>query len=152
MAKDLDARPIWQKSHNRQHSQKELHYTKKTPFVLTEVPWKTVLANPPQCGQDLIFIFVPFVTGPLHDYLRQLEAHTQPHSYTGSPRPSAHCRAVCPSGVGQCVPRRLCTPPRLGLAAQGSNAPKITHQVGLPSIGESLGSSASLPVALSNRL
>lgn len=112
MAKALEARSIWQKSCNCHHIQKELLYPKNSTDVLAEVPGKSVLANPLQCRKDLLFVFPSFhYRAPVSSFEAPRRAHTQPHSYKGSPRPSAHHPAVCPSSVGQHVPRRICFTP-----------------------------------------
>lgn len=154
MAKALETRSIWQKS--CQHTQKELLYPKNSTDVLAEVPGKSVLANPLQCRQDLLFVF------PSFHYRAPVSSFEAPRSSYTTSQLHGESQTFCPPPC--CVPQQrgaACTQedllppsvlpePRPGLAAQGRNASKTS--VWLPSTGESLGSSASLPVTLSNRL
>lgn len=131
-------------------------FTQKIPlFFLTEVPWKSVLANPLQCGQDVIFIFPSFLCrAPVWPFGAARSSYTTSQLHGES-------QAFCPPpgcmpqwrGAARAQEALLLHPvlpePRPGLAAQGRNALKTS--VGLPSTGESPGSSASLPVTLSNR-
>lgn len=115
MAKALETRSIWQKSCNCQHTQKELLYPKNSTDVLAEVPGKSVLANPLQCRQDLLFVF------PSFHYRAPVSSFEAPRSSYTTSQLHGESQTFCPP--------LCCVPQQRGAArAQEDLLPPLCYQ------------------------